>query len=277
MLLIPLLLSVLAVFITNFYPKYEAMATIYPVVDSVGDLNKSALKKMERNARRLMKSMYRQKKSNSIIAVHEKFARLKSIQLTKQFIIKYDLKKLLFEDKWDTENQRWRNSKNKGEPSLAKAAKNLNKRFKIKYTKKNNLINIKLVWKDPVIAAQIVNDYIYFANSYIADELKRIQLDELYNLQRLIIDNRYIYIQQELITQYEAKLTSMYSSLSRQFKVLSPAYIAEEPIFKFSPILIALVFLLSVFCVFLFILLGKESNKKSEIQFPLSLEATETP
>jgi len=263
LLLIPLLLSMLVVFITNFPPKYEATAIIYPVVDQVGNLNKSSLRKQERSARRLIKSMNRQKKKNTITATHEKIAHLQSLQLTKQFIIEYDLKKLLFEDKWDSENQRWRNAKNKGEPSLAKAVKNLNKRFKIKYNQKNNLITLKLIWKNPIIAAQIVNDYISFTNSYIADKLKRIQLDELSSLQQLIIDNRYKYIQQELITQHEAMLTSMNSeshSLSRQFKVLSPAYIAEEPTFKFSPILIVIVLIFSAFCVFLFIL----SSKKPE-------------
>ena len=278
LILIPLLLCILVVFLINLTPKYEATATIYPVVDSVGSLDRSALRKMERSARRLIKSMNRQKKSNNITAIHEKIAQLKSVQLTKQFIIKYDLKKLLFEDKWDTENQRWQNTNKKGEPSLAKAAKKLNKRLKIKYNKKTNLINIKLIWKNPTIAAQIVNDYIDFTNSYIADKLMRIQLDELYSLQRLIIDNRYKYIQQELIAQHEAMLTSINSesqSLARQFKVLSPAYIAEEAIFKLSPILIVFVFILSVFCVLLFIALSKKSNKKSQIQPPLILNTIE--
>ena len=106
----------------------------------------------------------------------------------------------------------------------------------------------------------------------------RIQLDELYSLQRLIIDNRYKYIQQELIAQHEAMLTSINSesqSLARQFKVLSPAYIAEEAIFKLSPILIVFVFILSVFCVLLFIALSKKSNKKSQIQPPLILNTIE--
>jgi uncharacterized protein involved in exopolysaccharide biosynthesis len=257
----------LVVFLINLTPKYKATATIYPVVDSVGSLDRSALRKMERSARRLIKSMNRQKKRNNVTAIHEKLAQLKSVQLTKQFIIDYNLKKLLFEDKWDSENQRWRNSNNKGEPSMANAVKVLNKRLTIKHTKENNLIKLKLVWENPVIAAQIVNDYINFANSYIADELKRIQLDELYSLQRLIIDNRYKYIQKELITQYEAKLTSMNSeshSLSQQFKVLSPAYIAEEHTFSLKPILILLVFFFSGFCVFLLILLSKNQTKNDK-------------
>lgn len=267
LIVIPLLLCILVVFLINLTPKYEAIATIYPVVESVGNLDRSALRKMERSARRLIRSMNRQKKKNTITATHEKIAQLKSVQLTKQFIIEYDLKKLLFEDKWDTENQRWRNTNNKGEPSLAKAAKNLNKRFKIKYNKKNNLITIKLTWKSPVIAAQIVNDYINFANNYIADELKRIKLDELNRLQRLNNETRYVSIQQDLIAQYESMLTSMNSESgpsARQFKVLSLAFIAEKPIFKLSPFLIILVLLLSVFLVFLFIVLSKKSNKTLE-------------
>jgi len=128
LILIPLILCMLVVFLMNLTPKYEATATIYPVVDSVDNLDRSALRKMERSARRLIRSMNRQKKSKNITAVHEKIAQLKSVQLTKRFIIKYDLKKLLFEDKWDTENQRWQNTNKKGEPSLAKAAKKLNKR-----------------------------------------------------------------------------------------------------------------------------------------------------
>ena len=267
LIVIPLLLCILVVFLINLTPKYEAIATIYPVVESVGNLDRSALRKMERSARRLIRSMNRQKKKNTITATHEKIAQLKSVQLTKQFIIEYDLKKLLFEDKWDTENQRWRNTNNKGEPSLAKAAKNLNKRFKIKYNKKNNLITIKLTWKSPVIAAQIVNDYINFANNYIANELKRIKLDELNRLQRLNNETRYVSIQQDLIAQYESMLTSMNSESgpsARQFKVLSLAFIAEKPIFKLSPFLIILVLLLSVFLVFLFIVLSKKSNKTLE-------------
>jgi hypothetical protein len=281
LIVIPLLLCILVVFLINLTPKYEATATIYPVVDSVGNLDRSAsspLRKMERSARRLIYSMYKQKKRDSITATHEKLAQLQSVQLIKQFIVKYDLKKLLFKDKWDTENLRWRDTNNKGEPSLAEAVKNLNQRFKINYNKNNNLITIKLTWKSPVIAAQIVNDYINFADNYIADELKRIKLDELNRLQRLNNEIRYVSIQQDLIARYESMLTSMNSESgpsARQFKVLSLAFIAEEPIFKVGPVLIVFVFLFSAFCVFLFIVLSKKSNKKSQKQSPLILSTAE--
>ena len=267
LIVIPLLLCILVVFLINLTPKYEATATIYPVVESVGNLDRSALRKMERSARRLIWSMNQQKKKNTITTTHEKLAQLQSVQLTKQFIIEYNLKQLLFEDKWDTENQRWQNSNNKGEPSMAKAVKVLNERLTIKHTKENNLIKLKLVWENPVIASQIVNDYINFANNYIADELKRIKLDELNRLQRLNNETRYVSIQQDLIAQYESMLTSMNSESgpsARQFKVLSLAFIAEKPIFKLSPFLIILVLLLSVFLVFLFIVLSKKSNKTLE-------------
>jgi hypothetical protein len=150
---------------------------------------------------------------------------------------------------------------------LAKAVKNLNQRLKINYNKNNNLITIKLTWKSPVIAAQIVNDYINFADNYIADELKRIKLDELNRLQRLNNEIRDVSIQLDLMAQYESMLTSMNiesDPSARQFKVLSLAFIAEEPIFKLSPFLIVLVLLLSVFLVFLFIILSKKSKKTLE-------------
>ncbi|AZQ83733.1 hypothetical protein EKO29_06625 [Colwellia sp. Arc7-635] len=267
LIVIPLLLCILVVFLINLTPKYETTATIYPIVESVGNLDRSALRKMERSARRLIWSMNQQKQKKRITTTHEKLAQLQSVQLTKQFIIKYDLKKLLFEDKWDSENLRWRDTNNKGEPSLAKAVKSLNQRFKINYDKNNNVITIKFTWKSPVIAAQIVNDYINFADNYIADELERIKLDELNRLQRLNNEIRYVSIQQDLIAQYESMLTSMNSESgpsARQFKVLSLAYIAEEPIFKLSPFLIVLVLLLSVFLVFLFIVVSKKPNKKLE-------------
>lgn len=267
LIVIPLLLCILVVFLINLTPKYEATATIYPVVESVRNLDRSALRKMGQSARRLIWSMNQRKKKNIITTTYEKSAQLQSVQLTKQFIIKYDLKKLLFEDKWDTKNLRWRNTNNKGEPSLAKAVKNLNQRFKINYNKNNNLITIKLTWKSPVIAAQIVNDYINFADNYIADELKRIKLDELNRLQRLNNEIRDVSIQLDLMAQYESMLTSMNiesDPSARQFKVLSLAFIAEEPIFKLSPFLIVLVLLLSVFLVFLFIILSKKSKKTLE-------------
>lgn len=267
LIVIPLLLCILVVFLINLTPKYEATATIYPVVESVRNLDRSALRKMGQSARRLIWSMNQRKKKNIITTTYEKLAQLQSVQLTKQFIIKYDLKKLLFEDKWDTKNLRWRNTNNKGEPSLAKAVKNLNQRFKINYNKNNNLITIKLTWKSPVIAAQIVNDYINFADNYIADELKRIKLDELNRLQRLNNEIRDVSIQLDLMAQYESMLTSMNiesDPSARQFKVLSLAFIAEEPIFKLSPFLIVLVLLLSVFLVFLFIILSKKSKKTLE-------------
>ena len=62
LILIPLILCMLVVFLMNLTPKYEATATIYPVVDSVDNLDRSALRKMERSARRLIRSMNRQKK-----------------------------------------------------------------------------------------------------------------------------------------------------------------------------------------------------------------------
>lgn len=264
LMLIPLLFSILSVFLINLSPKYEATAIIYPSIDKVGNLNKSALKTMKRSSRRLIKLMNRQSKRNNSESIHITLAQLKSVQLFKLFILKYNLKKLLFEDKWDTENQRWRNARNKGEPSLAKAVKKLKKLLKIKYTKKNNLISVKLIWEDPVIAAEIVNNYISFANHYISDEIKRIKIDELNSLQLLISEIRYKDMKQELISQYEAIETSISSEsgpLNQQLKVLSPALKEEEPTFRLKPVLIILVFVFSVLCVFLLILLVKNQTE----------------
>lgn len=277
LLLIPLLVCALMVYLKNLKPIYEATATIYPNMDnSVSNVTQGSLKQLSRSVRRLTRLMNRQAKQNNALSIEEKLGHLKSYKLSNAFIKKYKLKKILFAKRWDEENQQWKSlnkNSNKNipaEPTLKKAAFVFNKKLRIKYNKKSGFITVKFTYKDPAIAAKIVNDFIDFSNEYITAEDKRRLVIKMVSYKELIAKTNNVDMKKQLLSQYESMLVSKNIELDmspKSFNILSKAYIPEETKFKFSLFLNIILYIFSALCVFLYILLKNAKKHRKTTQY----------
>lgn len=98
----------------------------------------------------------------------ETIAVLQSDVLTQQYIDRNDLLPVLFEDKWDATNKKWLVSDPVDVPTVWKANEFFKKRVRtVVEDRKTGLVTLKVVWTDPVKAAQWANDMVKVTNDYL--------------------------------------------------------------------------------------------------------------
>ena len=111
--------------------------------------------------------------------VEQVVATLKSKKFLRQYIDGKKLLPLLFEEIWDAENQSWLLKTQEDEPTEQKAVNAFKEILSVDEDKKSGLISLSISWKDPVVAAEWVNDLVKQLNEQlrskaIADSRKRV-------------------------------------------------------------------------------------------------------
>ncbi len=158
---------------------------------------------------------------------------LKSRIFTEQFIRKYNLLPVLYEDNWDNKNQRWIQGNSEDIPTMWDAYKVFNEIRKISKDKKTGLITLSIEWKDPVIVSSWANDLVARLNislradaleeskrslEYLKDQIEKTSIVEIRQLM-------YGLVETEMKKAMLANAGGEYA-----FRVIDPAVVPQERI-----------------------------------------------
>ena len=106
-------------------------------------------------------------------------ATLQSRKFLQMYIERKKLLPVLFEERWDAENQAWLVKNLEDEPTEQKGVESFKACLSVDEDKKSGLITLSISWKDPKVAAQWANDLVQQINEQlreqaIADSQKRV-------------------------------------------------------------------------------------------------------
>ena len=101
----------------------------------------------------------------------ESLAVLQSREFLWNFVQEKKLMPILFEDAWDAEHKKWKESDPKKQPGQMDVYRLFNNGIlKAETDKKTNLITVTVDWKDPVLAADWANALVERLNQYLAQQ-----------------------------------------------------------------------------------------------------------
>jgi uncharacterized protein involved in exopolysaccharide biosynthesis len=162
----------------------------------------------------------------------EALATLSSRSLTTDFIKRYDLKRQLFSDRWDTERQQWHVLTEVPTDQEAYALFDKSVRS-VRQDRRNGLVSLAIEWRDPVAAAQ-------WANALVAQVNERRRIDAISearksidHLRNQVAKTQSVEIQQAIFRLIEAQSKTIAVASAREdfaFKVIDPAVAPEKRI-----------------------------------------------
>ena len=201
----------------------------------------------------------------------ENLAVLQSREFLWNFVQEKKLMPILFEDDWDAEHKRWKESDPKDQPGQMDVYRLFNNGIlKVATDKKTNLITVTVDWKDPALAADWVNSLVERLNQYLAQQAIERSESNLKYLNEQLMNTQIEEMRQTLFglignEQKNAMLAKTQKDFA--FKVLDPAV---EPDKKIKPKRSLIVILSTIGAGFLAILYAfiKESIVKRREQEP---------
>lgn len=93
---------------------------------------------------------------------------LKSRTIAETVIRKFNLMKVFYQDDWDEAKKAWKDPAN--HPVMEQAVKHLTRDVANFQKSKEGAITIQIEWKDPKLAAEIANFYVYALNEFMSDK-----------------------------------------------------------------------------------------------------------
>jgi uncharacterized protein involved in exopolysaccharide biosynthesis len=215
---------------------------------------------------------------------------LKSNILRKNIIERYNLLPILFPDKWDERKKTWKKpgvslnplaliaklrpaqpnagKKEPGVPDTWDGIRELDKKVRINYKLKEDLITISVEFPDPDMAARIANYYIITLNDYMSSEARRTaNINKEYLEKQLRKTNDNI-IQQKIYNLIADKIETMMMTEVNEgfaFKVLDPPMVPDMKSKPKRAQMIVVAFMVSLF-LGVFVVLFREYLKKIKAQ-----------
>lgn len=144
-------------------PLYQAEALLAPVTEESGQGGFNALAAQYGGLASLAGINLRRGSGN----VNTHIAILKSREFIYRYISENNLMPILFDKLWDSENNRWLVEPPKKKPTEWNAYRRFLGTLSINNDKKNGLVTLKILWKDPQIAAKWANSLVERLNTYI--------------------------------------------------------------------------------------------------------------
>jgi uncharacterized protein involved in exopolysaccharide biosynthesis len=106
------------------------------------------------------------KSQESLVA----FATLTSVQLAEDFINRYELMPILYEEEWDPTQRRWKTADSEKTPDLRDAVKKFRTDIvSVSSDLQTGLITLTISWKDANTAKKWAGDFVALANATIRD------------------------------------------------------------------------------------------------------------
>ncbi len=195
----------------------------------------------------------------------ENLAVLKSREFLWKFVQENKLMPILFDDKWDEAQKKWKEIDPKKQPGQLDAIRLINEKvLEVNSDKKTNLVTISIDWKDPVLASAWVDQLVTQLNQYLRaeaisrsennlkylnEELARTQIEEM---RKALFD---------LIGQEQKKAMVAHAQREFAFRVLDPTVVPDK---KIKPKRAIIVFLSAVLVGFVAMLIAfiKEATIK---------------
>jgi uncharacterized protein involved in exopolysaccharide biosynthesis len=149
----------------------------------------------------------------------ENLAVLRSREFLWQFVQEKNLMPILFDDKWDDVQKKWKESDPGKQPGQLDAVRLLNDEGVLGagIDKKNNLVTVSIDWKDPKLAAAWVDQLVTKLNQYIRAEAI------------LRSENNLKYLNEELVhTQVEEMRKALFDLIGQEQKKSMVAHAQRE-------------------------------------------------
>lgn len=252
---VPIAISACTIWLINSNKSYTASVLIMqnsPLFSGIKGrhLAQAGLKP---NAIKMIRTQSRQLEHGSLTGRVEKIVILTSRDFLSQYLLEYALKPKLFEKRWDNELKQWKTK----EPSDYYAVKRLIKRIKIK--EKKNFITISLKWSNAKESAILVNEFVNFANKYIASKEDANIAQQIRRINEMLLDETPPkHLHKKFLESRKASLISMRDtrlpSQMESFSVIDPALPPIKASFKLPLILLIAQLLLSFFLIYVVIL-----------------------
>jgi uncharacterized protein involved in exopolysaccharide biosynthesis len=101
----------------------------------------------------------------------EALAILQSEALTQKYIADNGLLTVLFSDKWDAVEKKWKVGLRDPDPTLWEANRLFEQRIRtVADDKKSGMVKLTITWTDPHLAAKWANDLVALTNTYLRDK-----------------------------------------------------------------------------------------------------------
>jgi len=192
--------------------------------------------------------------SNSVYENYQEriMAKMRSQVFTEYFITKNKLLPLLFYKHWDAENESWLNGY---QPNMTLAARIFRKQIcGIEHSKDNNLMMVRVSWREPKTAAKIANLFVNDFNAFMRDKAIQDANKKLKFLEKELQKTNILEMRKSFYRLMEAQLVKKMLATNKieySLEILDPAI---PPIERASPAkkrITALVFIASLLlCVF---------------------------
>jgi uncharacterized protein involved in exopolysaccharide biosynthesis len=163
----------------------------------------------------------------------ESLAVLQSEALTERYIQANNLLPVLYPNKWDPQNMRWKDIRPEGVPTPWKANQYFKKNVRVvSIDAKTGLVTLTITWNNPVIAAKWANDLVKMANDYlrnnaIAESERNIAYLNDEAAKTNVVEVRqaiYAILRDEINKAMLARGSEQYA-----FRILDPAVAPERP------------------------------------------------
>lgn len=198
----------------------------------------------------------------------ENLAVLKSREFLWKFVQENKLMPILFDEKWDDAQKKWKEIDPKKQPGQLDAIRLINGGvLEVNSDKKTNLITISIDWKDPVLASAWVDQLVTQLNQYLRaeaisrsennlkylnEELARTQIEEM---RKVLFD---------LIGQEQKKAMVAHAQREFAFRVLDPTVVPDKKIKPKRAIIVLLSAVLVGFVAMLIAFIKEATIKRRE-------------
>jgi uncharacterized protein involved in exopolysaccharide biosynthesis len=212
--------------------KYEATVLLSPVTNQAGSGGLGALSSAVSQLGGLA-SLAGLSASGGSGTKAESIATLQSEVLTERFIRENNLLPLLFHDKWDSQQNKWRPGAPRSMPTLWKGNQYFNKQVRgVKETARTGLVTMTVTWTDPAVAADWANGLVKLANDYLRDKaITESERNIAYLTEQIgktsvipVRDSMYSLMETEIKKEMLARGSDEYA-----LKVIDPAVAPERP------------------------------------------------
>jgi len=182
-------------------------------------------------------------------------AKMRSQVFTEYFIKKNNLLPLIFHKHWDVTTKKWLNDY---QPNMTMASRIFRKTVcGVEHSKENNLMSVRVSWKDPVTAAKIANQFVLDFNAYMRNKAIQEADKKLLFLEQELQNTKILEMRKSFYRLMEAQLVIKMLAANKDeyaLEVLDPAIPAIERASPAKKRISALTFIASVILCVVFII-----------------------
>ena len=162
----------------------------------------------------------------------ESLATLTSEALTERYIQQNNLLPLLFREKWDRQQEKWKSTDPDKVPTLWKGNKYFDKNIRtIKENARTGLVTLTITWTDAKLAAEWANGLVKLTNDYLRDKAINQSQRNIAYLNEQVAKTDAIGVRTSIYSLMESEIKNqMLARGSEEYalKVIDPAVVPEK-------------------------------------------------